>query len=264
MNFQSSCKIITNQSLWHYSPESQFLQKGPSRFSNSSTKPLVGKHSRGWLDLRLRPAEAAPTAVESRWSIPIAGSTQGRGQLHRKLPQEAHPHARMAMTAAARCWCGFGLHGPGECAQEEEQGKADAVVLSLACNRIQQRESAAWPRALELGHGGRERAHGERWGEELGVGRRVFLEFHYLECGAGHAAESRARGNSGGARRPCAATTSASGRTGGGHRCGYGGAQVWASYGPIWSMGPKRSFLYSARSTFFIKRPRSFEQWISS
>jgi len=42
-------------------------------------------------------------------------------------------------------------------------------------------------------------------------------------------------------------------RAAGGYRCGHGGAQVWASYGPIWSMGPKRSFLYSARSTFFIK-----------
>ena len=34
----------------------------------------------------------------------------------------------MAMAAAARRWCSFGLHGPGECAQEEEQGEADAVV----------------------------------------------------------------------------------------------------------------------------------------
>ena len=32
------------------------------------------------------------------------------------------------MAAAARRWCSFGLHGPGECAQEEEQGEADAVV----------------------------------------------------------------------------------------------------------------------------------------
>ena len=32
------------------------------------------------------------------------------------------------MAAAARRGCGFGLHGPRECAQEEEQGEADAVV----------------------------------------------------------------------------------------------------------------------------------------
>ena len=32
------------------------------------------------------------------------------------------------MAAVARRWCSFGLHGPGECAQEEEQGEADAVV----------------------------------------------------------------------------------------------------------------------------------------
>ena len=56
MNFQSSCKIITNQSLRHYSHESQVLQKGPSLSSNSSTKPPVGKQSRGAAGSRLRPA----------------------------------------------------------------------------------------------------------------------------------------------------------------------------------------------------------------
>ena len=42
MNFQSSCKIITNQSLRHYSHESMTLQIGPSLSSNSSTKSLTG------------------------------------------------------------------------------------------------------------------------------------------------------------------------------------------------------------------------------
>ena len=32
------------------------------------------------------------------------------------------------MVAAARRWCSFGLHGPGECAQEEKQGEVDVVV----------------------------------------------------------------------------------------------------------------------------------------
>ena len=41
-------------------------------------------------------------------------------------------------------------------------------------------------------------------------------------------------------------------RAAGGYWCGHGGAQVWASYGPIWFMGPKRSLLYTACSTFLI------------
>ena len=112
------------------------------------------------------------------------------------------------MTAAARRWCGFGLHGPGECAQEEEQGKADAVVLSLACNRIQQRESAAWLRALELGHGGRAlaRAAGAREGrQEANRERRVSRGGSSI-CiwGAGGRA---ARGDGEGTQRPCKKAT---------------------------------------------------------
>ena len=34
-------------------------------------------------------------------------------------------------------------------------------------------------------------------------------------------------------------------RAAGGYRCGHGGAQVWASYGPIWFMGPKQSLVYT-------------------
>jgi len=60
------------------------------------------------------------------------------------------------MAAAARRGCGFGHHGPGECAQEEEQGEADAVVC-LACpatKNIRENDSVAassgarpwWPR----------------------------------------------------------------------------------------------------------------------
>ena len=76
----------------------------------------------------------------------------------------------MAMTAAARRWCGFGLHGPGECAQEEEQGKADAVVLSLACNRIQQRGHELWSSAMAaaLWHARREREKAGRRQMESG------------------------------------------------------------------------------------------------
>ena len=52
-------------------------------------------------------------------------------------------------------------------------------------------------------------------------------------------------------------------RAAGGYRCGHGGAQVWASYGPIWFMGPKQSLFTSACSTFFIKALWSFEQYNS-
>ena len=164
------------------------------------------------------------------------------------------------MVAAARRWCGFGLHGPGECAQEEEQGEADAVVCLAwpATEYNSKNDSVAassgarpwWPREGTRREARRRARSGEASRPSaplLGVRRRA----------RGKEQDTRQR-------RRRAATTSASGRTGGGHRCGYGGAQVWASYGPIWSMGPKRSFLYSARSTFFIKRPRSFEEWISS
>ena len=41
MNFQSSCKIITNQSIRHYSHESQVLQKGPLLLSNLKTRSLT-------------------------------------------------------------------------------------------------------------------------------------------------------------------------------------------------------------------------------
>ena len=40
MNFQSSCKIITNQSLRHYSHESLTSQLGPPLFSNLSAKSI--------------------------------------------------------------------------------------------------------------------------------------------------------------------------------------------------------------------------------
>ena len=42
MNFQSFCKIITNQSLRHYSHESMTFQIGPSLSSNSCAKSLTG------------------------------------------------------------------------------------------------------------------------------------------------------------------------------------------------------------------------------
>ena len=41
-------------------------------------------------------------------------------------------------------------------------------------------------------------------------------------------------------------------QTPGEQRIDHGGAQVWASYGPIWFMGPKQSLLYTACSTFLI------------
>ena len=73
MNFQSSCKIITNQSLRHYSIESQVLQKGPSLFSNSSAKPLVGKQSRGGTGRRrIRPERRQSMATsggEGPWTL---------------------------------------------------------------------------------------------------------------------------------------------------------------------------------------------------
>ena len=60
------------------------------------------------------------------------------------------------MAAVARRWCSFGLHGPGECAQEEEQGEADAVVCLAwpATEYISENDSVAassgarpwWPR----------------------------------------------------------------------------------------------------------------------
>ena len=40
MNFQSSCKIITNQSLRHYSHESLTSQLGPPLFLNLSAKSI--------------------------------------------------------------------------------------------------------------------------------------------------------------------------------------------------------------------------------
>ena len=40
MNFQSSCKIITNQSLRHYSHESLTSQLGPFTLSNLSAKSI--------------------------------------------------------------------------------------------------------------------------------------------------------------------------------------------------------------------------------
>ena len=42
MNFQNSYKIITNQSLGHYSHESQVLQKGPLLLSNCCARSLMG------------------------------------------------------------------------------------------------------------------------------------------------------------------------------------------------------------------------------
>ena len=41
-------------------------------------------------------------------------------------------------------------------------------------------------------------------------------------------------------------------RTPGEQRIEHGGAQVWASYGPIWFVGPKQTLLYTACSTFLI------------
>jgi hypothetical protein len=54
-----------------YSYESQVLQKGPSLFSNSSTKPLVGKQSRGAVGSWLR------SAVGVDGGGGVAGEDQG-------------------------------------------------------------------------------------------------------------------------------------------------------------------------------------------
>jgi len=78
------------------------------------------------------------------------------------------------MAAVARRWCGFGLHGPGECAQEEEQGEADAVVCLAwpTTENIRENDSVAASSGARPWRP-REGARGERRGEELGVGRRV-------------------------------------------------------------------------------------------
>ena len=97
MNFQSSCKIITNQSLRHYSHESQVLQKGPSLMSNFNTRSLtqitVGRSSES---LRFRPEEAR----RRRWG---GGGAPGGLVRTRRWPHLAQrrPDAAWPRTPAA-------------------------------------------------------------------------------------------------------------------------------------------------------------------
>ena len=69
----------------------------------------------------------------------------------------------MAMAAVARRWCSFGLHGPGECTQEEEQGEADAVVCLAwpATEYISENDSVA-----ARGHAERGEEKSWEWGGE--------------------------------------------------------------------------------------------------
>jgi len=168
-----------------------------------------------------------------------------------------------------------GAHGSGGSqrrdAGEAAQGGEVEGVASLAWGGGERE------RAAHGGHGSTTGGHGcnsEREGESSASecqrepeGARA-LGFHYRRA---HGRDrGRPRGNGAlqwreraHAWSPCtghAASVGAFPRTPGERRSEHGGAQVWASYGPIWSMGPKQSLLTSVCSTFLIKGAKSFEQ----
>ena len=88
-------------------------------------------------------------------------------------------------------------------AREDQERTAELVTVDAGLPGARRwKNDGGQGRARGGIYGGRKRARGERREEELGVERRVVLVLHYLECGAGHAAESRTRGNGGGARQP--------------------------------------------------------------
>ena len=76
MHFQHSCKTITNQSLRHYSHESQVLQKGPLLLLNCCARSLTG----------FKAEEPAGLAVADRRKL-VGGD--GVAAQHQGVP--AHP-----------------------------------------------------------------------------------------------------------------------------------------------------------------------------
>ena len=102
MNFQSSCKIITNQSLRHYSYESMTLQIGPSLSSNSCAKSLTGfKAEEAIGGSRRWPEEAC----RRRWSgggpLGVPHAPAGGLGWPRGGPRwTGHAHRRSEVTAA--------------------------------------------------------------------------------------------------------------------------------------------------------------------
>ena len=121
MNFQSSCKIITNQSLWHYSHESQVLQKGPLLLSNCCARSLTGSGSRGGTGLRrIRPEEARRRRWDGRGAPGSSRASMGQlvlarggswwpGHVRRRPCPQHHrrqgtPATTMARKGAQEWW----------------------------------------------------------------------------------------------------------------------------------------------------------------
>jgi len=176
-----------------------------------------------------------------------------------------------AAPAAVGCrrWHGR-TNGAGEAAQG---GKVECVASLAWGGGERERAAHGVHGSTTGGHGCKSEREGESSASECQrepEGARA-LGFHYRRaqgCDRGRprgngALQWRERAHAWSPRTGHAASVGAFPRTPGERWSKHGGAQVWASYGPICSMGPKRCFLYSAHSTFFIKIPRSLELFIN-
>jgi hypothetical protein len=96
MNFQSSCKIITNQSSWYYSYESRVVRIGPCLFLNCFPKPST----------RIKTEE-----VQGNGGFGRCGARRrwGRGAgewRHLAAPQVASAQPQEEWRGLAVCVCG--------------------------------------------------------------------------------------------------------------------------------------------------------------
>ena len=97
MNFQSSYKIITNQSLWHYSFESTVLQKTPLTCFNCYLRSSVAIY------------RGVCTGARRRRRV-------GGGKAAGKHPGvRAHPLVAVVVREAARTGAGGGCSSGGSC-----------------------------------------------------------------------------------------------------------------------------------------------------
>ena len=137
----------------------------------------------------------------------LCDSLRQRGHAFRRQPQQALRRRRDTAAAVTGQW----LKGERRMTEKamahsgKPGGSEDAAAASSATAPM---ETALWRACTR-----RKNAREGEWRGEWGLGQlRRSVE------AAGARQRGQARGSGGGARRPCTATTSASCRTGGGHR----------------------------------------------
>ena len=130
MNFQSSYKIITNQSLRHYSHESLTSQLGPFTLSNSSTGSLTRITAGRSPGIRpVAAGEGSPTAASGGEASRDPRTPAGANGLPHSGPRLAG-HVRRRTAAMAVAWpCSTAAKESRGGAREDQERTAEPVTV---------------------------------------------------------------------------------------------------------------------------------------